>query len=116
VTYAPQLRKDDGKIEWERPAIELDRQIRAFTPWPGVYTTLEGDRFKILQAAPMPDWRGDAPPGTIVALEDGCAVATGKGALRLELVQLAGKRPMDIEAFLCGRRECVGVCLGITEE
>jgi methionyl-tRNA formyltransferase len=116
VTYAPRLRKEDGEIEWQKPAIELDRRIRAFTPWPGVYTTLQGDRFKILQATPMPDWRGDAPPGTIVALEDGCAVATGKGALRLERVQLAGKRPMEIEAFLCGQRQCVGVCLGTIEE
>ena len=116
VTYAPRLRKEDGQIEWEKPAVALDRQIRAFTPWPGVYTTLLGDRFRILQATPMPDWRGDAPPGTIVALADGCAVATGTGALRLERVQLAGKRPMNIEAFLCGQRECVGVCLGVTEE
>jgi methionyl-tRNA formyltransferase len=116
MTYAPRLRKEDGQIEWEKSAVELDRQIRAFTPWPGVYTTLQGDRFKILQAAPMPAWRGDAPPGTIVTLADGCGVATGEGALRLERVQLAGKRPMDIEAFLCGQRECVGVCLGVTEE
>jgi methionyl-tRNA formyltransferase len=116
MTYAPQLRKEDGQINWHKPAVELDRQVRAVTPWPGAFTTLRGKRFKILQAAPLPGWRGDAPPGTIVALADGCAVATGEGALRLEEVQLAGKRPMDIEAFLCGQRECVGTCLGVIEE
>jgi methionyl-tRNA formyltransferase len=116
VTYAPQLRKEDGRIDWHASAVELDRRVRAVTPWPGAFTRLKGKRLKILQAAPLPSWRGEAPPGTIVALADGCAVATGRGALRLEEVQLAGKRPMDIEAFLCGQRECVGVCLGAAEE
>jgi methionyl-tRNA formyltransferase len=116
VTYAKQLRKEDGRLDWQRPAVELDRRMRAVTPWPGAFTTLQGKRFKVLQATPLPNRRGGAPPGTIVALADGCAVATGQGALRLEKVQLAGKRPTDIEAFLCGRRECIGICLGTTEE
>jgi methionyl-tRNA formyltransferase len=96
--------------------VELDRQVRAFIPWPGASTTLQGKHFKVLQASPLLDWQGDAPPGTIVALADGCAVVTGQGALRLERVQLAGKRPMDIKTFLCGQRECVGTCLGVLEE
>ncbi len=116
VTHAPQLRKEDGRIDWHKSAVELAQQVRAFTPWPGAFTTLQEKHFKILKAMPLPGWRGDAPPGTIVTLANGCAVATGKGALRLEEVQLAGKRPMDIEAFLCGQRECVGTCLGVTEE
>lgn len=116
VTYAPQLRKEDGLIDWSRPAVELDRQVRAVTPWPGASTTLCGQRFKILRATPLPNWRGDGPPGTIVALDDGCVVVTGEGALRLLEVQLAGKRPMDISAFLCGQRDCVGSCLGPVEE
>ena len=112
VTYAQQLRKEDGLLDWSRPAVALNRQVRAFTPWPGAFTTLHGKQLKILKATPLPNWRGDGPPGTIVPLADGCAVATGEGALRLEEVQLAGKRPMDIQAFLCGQRECVGACLG----
>jgi methionyl-tRNA formyltransferase len=114
ATCAAQLRKEDGLLDWSHPAVELDRQARAFTPWPGAFTTLRGQRLKVLKATPLPDWQGDGPPGTIVALADGCAVTTGRGALRLEQVQLAGKRPMDIEAFLCGQRECIGVCLGTT--
>jgi len=116
VTYAKRLRKEDGLLDWSRPAAELDRRVRAFNPWPGAFTTLRGQRLKVLQTVPLLEWRGDAPPGTVIALADGAAVVTGKGALRLDGVQLAGKRPMDITAFLCGQRDCVGVCLGITEE
>ena len=117
VTYAERLRKEDGRIDWQRSAVEIDQQVRAVTPWPGAFTTLQGKHFKVLKATPLPSWKGDAPPGTIAALADGgCAVATGQGAVRLEEVQLAGKRPMDIEAFLCGQRECVGTCLGVIEE
>jgi methionyl-tRNA formyltransferase len=112
ATYAPQVCKENGSLDWSRPAAELDRQVRAFNPWPGAHTLLSGKRLKVLRAAPMPDWQGKAPPGTVIALKDGAAVATGEGVLRLEEVQLAGKRPMDIAAFLCGQRECVGVRLG----
>jgi len=115
VTYAKRLRKRDGRVDWSRPAVELDRQVRAFTPWPGAFTTLRGRRLKLLRTAPLPNWRGDAPPGTVVALDDGVAVATGEGALCLEKVQLAGRRRMDIVAFLCGQRDCIGSCLGIEE-
>jgi len=116
VTYARQLRKQDGLLDWSRPAVELDRQVRAFTPWPDAFTTWRRRRLKVLRAAPLPDWRGNAPPGTVVALADGAAVATGEGALRLEEVQLAGKRRMDISAFLCGQSNCLGSRLGVPEE
>ncbi len=116
VTYAGQLRKEDGRLDWSRPAVELDRRVRAFTPWPGAFTTWRGRRFKVLRAVPLPAWRGDVPPGMVVALADGVVVATGEGALRLEEVQLAGKRPMDIEAFLRGQIGFVGGRLGVAEE
>ncbi len=114
VTYAGQLSKDDGLIDWSRPAVELDRRIRAFHPWPGAFTTLRGERLKLVRAVPLPGWRGDAPPGTVFALngETVVAVATGEGALRLDEVQLAGRRSMDITSFLCGQRDCIGSCLG----
>jgi len=116
ATYAKQLRKEDGRLDWSRPAVELDWQIRAFTPWPGTFTMWHGRRLKVLQAAPLPGWRGDAPLGTIVDLADGAAVATSEGALCLKEVQLAGKRAMDISAFLCGQRDFVGGRLGTGEE
>jgi methionyl-tRNA formyltransferase len=116
VTYAGQLRKQDGQLDWAIPAVELDRRVRAFHPWPGAFTTWGGRRLKVLRAAPLPGWRGDAPPGTVFALADGTAVATGEGALRLEEVQLAGQRRMAISTFLCGQRECVGGRLGVAQE
>jgi methionyl-tRNA formyltransferase len=116
MTYAGQLRKQDGLLDWSTPAVELDRRVRAFNPWPGAFTTWRGRRLKVLRAAPLPGWRGDAPPGTVFALADGVAVATGAGALRLEEVQLAGKRRMAISTFLCGQRGCVGSQLGAAEE
>jgi methionyl-tRNA formyltransferase len=116
VTHAGQLRKQDGLIDWSLPALALDRRVRAFTPWPGAFTTLRGQRLRILETTPLPDLRDDAPPGTVIALDDGAAVVTGNGALQLKRVQMAGKQPLDIAAFLCGRRDCVGVCLGSVEE
>ena len=116
VTYTGVLRKEDGRLDWSRPAVELARQVRAYNPWPGAFTTLRGQHLKILRATPLPDWRGEERPGTMLLLDNGAtvAVATGEGALRLEEVQLAGRRPMDIAAFLCGQRECLGICLGET--
>jgi methionyl-tRNA formyltransferase len=116
ATYAGRLRKQDGQLDWSRPATELDRQVRAFHPWPGAFTTWQGKQLKIVQAVPLPDWQGEGPPGTVVALDDGVAVATGEGALRLEEVQLAGKRVMDIAAFLCGQRDCIGNLFGAAEK
>ncbi|HDQ70474.1 MAG TPA: methionyl-tRNA formyltransferase [Chloroflexi bacterium] len=113
ATFADRIQKSEGEIDWSRPAVELARKIRAYTPWPGAYTTLHGKRFKILRATPLPKWRGEGPPGTVCALGDGTVVVvTGQGALHLEEVQLAGKRRMDIEDFLCGQRDCIGSCLG----
>ena len=108
ATYAGQLRKEDGRLDWSCPAVELDRRVRAFSPWPGAFTMWRGRRLKVLRAVPLPAWRGGVSPGTVVALAGGVVVATGEGALRLEEVQLAGKRPMDIGAFLRGQRDFVG--------
>jgi len=112
VTFADRLEKDEGEIDWSRSAVEIDRKIRAFTPWPGTFTFWDGRRLKVLEASPLPDWRGDAEPGTVVELDDGAGVATGEGALRLEGIQLAGKRAMAVEVFLRGARDFVGSRLG----
>jgi methionyl-tRNA formyltransferase len=112
VTFADRLEKDEGEIDWTRTAVEIDRKIRAFTPWPGTYTFWDGRRLKVLEASPLPDWRGDAEPGIVVELDDGAGVATGEGALRLEKIQLAGKRAMAVEVFLRGARDFVGSRLG----
>ena len=112
VTFAHRLEKDEGELDWSRAAVEIDRKIRAFTPWPGTYTFWDGRRLKVLEASPLPAWDGGASPGAVVELDDGAGVATGEGALRLEEIQLAGKRAMTVEVFLRGARDFVGSRLG----
>jgi methionyl-tRNA formyltransferase len=113
VTYADRLAKDDGRIDWEQPAEQIERMLRAYTPWPGVYTTYQARRLRLLRAGVLPGWTGDDPPGTVLTLHTGeIVVVTGEGALVLQDLQLAGKRAMPVEVFCCGQRAFVGSALG----
>ncbi len=106
ATYARLIKKEDGAIDWRRPAVEIDRQIRAMTPWPGAYSRWQGKRLKILEAAPADDGALAAgQPGQVVETEDGAAVVTGQGAIHLACVQLAGRKATPIQEFLRGRPE-----------
>lgn len=100
-TYAKMLRKEEGRIDWSNPASYIDRQIRAFNPWPG--TWCEGEksrRLKILEAVPMP-FKSDAPPGTI--LDDDAVVACGDGStIKLEAIQPESKSAMTASAAISG--------------
>lgn len=111
VTYCRPLKKADGRLDWTRPAVELERRVRAVTPWPGAFTFWQGQMVKVLRAAPLPDWSGPELPGTVVPLGEGAAVVAGQGALQLLEVQMAGKNPLPIEAFLRGRRNFIGAVL-----
>ena len=111
ATYAPMIAKSDGAIDWARAAVEIDRIIRAFTPWPGAYTTYRGKALKILKAHPLPSERGGKAPGTVVASDGEIAVVTGDGLLILQRVQLAGKKALDANAFARGQRGWVGSVL-----
>ncbi len=112
ATYCRPIAKAEGRLDWQRPAEELARRVRAFTPWPTAFTTWRGKSLKVLRAAPLPGWRGEGQPGRVIALEDGVGVVTGEGALRLLIVQLAGKRAITTEDFARGQREFVGSVLG----
>jgi methionyl-tRNA formyltransferase len=105
ATYAPPLDKSQGVIDWRQSAAQIDRQIRAFTPWPGSYCACKGRRLKILKAYPLPDWRGKGEPGDVVAIDGAIAVVTGQGALVLEEVQLAGRKAMSVQQFARGRQD-----------
>ena len=103
-TYAPLIKKQDGAIDWRRPAGEIDRQIRAMTPWPGAFSSWQGKRLKILSADLAPDIsRPGGQPGQVVETAEGAAVLTGEGALHLRQLQLAGKRATPITEFLRGQ-------------
>ena len=105
VTFAPMLRKEDGMIDWARPAREIERRVRAFTPWPSAFSYWEGKRVKVHRARPV---EADAAPetetpGTVLrAGADGIRVATGAGTLLLTELQLEGRKRMPAEAFLRG--------------
>src|SRR5579885_3230517 len=112
ITFAPRLTPEQGRLDWSRPAAELDRVVRAFAPVPGAFTTLGNRRLKVHRA--RPETRSHAaPPGTVVHAEaDGIVVATGAGALRLLEVQLEGRRRLAAKEFLAGHPLAVGTCLG----
>ena len=107
ATYAPKLTRDAGHIDWTRSSVAIDRQVRAFDPWPGTFTTLRGAVLKVL-AVDLAD--GSGPPGTL--LDDRLTVACGTGALRLTRVQLAGRPAMAADAFLRGHPVPPGTMLG----
>ncbi len=106
--YAPMLTREDGRVDWHKSAIEIDRQIRALNPWPGVWAmTAEGLRIKILAAVPG---TGAGVAGTL--LDKSGAVACGAGsALVLKTVQPDNGKPMDVAAAINGGYLKVGMTL-----
>ena len=100
ATYAPLLRKEDGRLDFSRPAVELERQVRAYDPWPGSFLEWDGRRLALLRASVS-----DAPGADIGAVtRRGLfpAIGTVRGLLVLDLVQPAGRRPVAGDAFLRG--------------
>jgi len=112
ATYCRQLEKKDGLLDWRRSAAYLDRQVRACDPWPGAYTTWQGQRLKVLCARPEPDWQGEGRWGQVRKRGEGIGVITGMGLLELLEVQLAGKKPMLAGQFVRGQRDLMGGVLG----
>jgi methionyl-tRNA formyltransferase len=103
ATYAHKLNKDEARMDWTRPASELERRIRAFNPWPVCHTTLQGAPVKVL-AASLAEQSGT--PGEILAAgADGIVVGCGEQCLRLTRLQLAGGKPLAVGDLLNSRRE-----------
>ncbi|MTW19997.1 methionyl-tRNA formyltransferase [Allochromatium palmeri] len=106
ATYAHKLSKDEATIDWSAPAAAIERQVRAFDPWPVAQTTLEGATLRIwsAEAEPVSAETGAITPGTVVQADrTGLRVATGTGQLRLTRVQPAGKKPMSAADYLNAR-------------
>lgn len=104
ATYAPLLRKGDGRIDWRTSAKAIEAFVRGMTPWPGAFTHHEGRRLKIFAARPEPE-APCAPPGTVVEISEAAIrVATGEGTLAvLELQAASGKR-QPVASFVRGYR------------
>lgn len=113
--YAPRLERRDGQIDWTRSAMEIERQVRAFIPWPGSYTLLDGQTYRI-GAVSLPEetdaaaLMAESPtPGTV--LDDRLTIACGTGCLRIEYIQKPGRAMMERDAFLRGTKLTRGMRL-----
>jgi methionyl-tRNA formyltransferase len=100
ATYAPKLKREDGKIDWSESADVIERKIRAFNPWPGAFMTIDGRNLKIFSAS-IADLSDE--PGKILRSDKELVVAAGTNAVSLGEVQLEGKRRMSVAEFLRGR-------------
>ncbi|MCA0850166.1 methionyl-tRNA formyltransferase [Salipiger thiooxidans] len=107
VTYAQKIDKAEAAVDWSRPATEISRQIRGLAPFPGAWTTLGGERIKLLGARVV---AGQGAPGT--ALDDGFTIACGEGAVQVTRAQRAGKGAQETETFLRGMAIPRGTVLG----
>ena len=114
ATYSPKIDKADAQIDWRKPAIEIERMVRAYTPWPGTQTIWNGQVIKILKAGIRDQGSGiRGEVGEVVKLSDGSiAVVTGEGVLVLKEIQLAGRKAMKVEDFVRGQPKFIGVVLG----
>jgi methionyl-tRNA formyltransferase len=111
-TYAAKIARGEEQIDWALPAVQLDRHVRAFAPWPGAWFEHDGARIKVL-AADVVDGNvlsGKGTPGEV--LDDQLTIACGDGALRLVTVQRAGKAALAADDFLRGRPVAAGTVFG----
>lgn len=109
VTYAAKIRKEEAAIDWSRSAVDIDRQIRAFDPWPVAETRWNGQQLRVWQAMPV-DSSAPSDPGKVLATgAAGIDVGTGNGVLRLTRVQSAGRKAMSAAEFLKAHRLDGGV-------
>ena len=107
ATVTRPFRRDDGRLDPDRPAIELERQVRAYVPWPGTFLETPAGRLALHEASVAASARGDEPGG-LVRHGDGLALSTSDGRLVLDRVQLAGRRAVSGPEFLRGQPRLLG--------
>lgn len=104
ANYAHKLLKHESWLDWTLPAETLERRIRAFNPFPVAAASMKGDRIRVLEAQQLTDTSRDMAPGTLLAVTpDGLDVACGEQALRLNRIQLPGKKAMTVRDILNGQ-------------
>ena len=112
ASYAAKISKEEARLDWRQDAATLLRQIRAYNPFPGAFTTLHGETLKVWHADTAAQLSG--PAGEILQVDaSGVVVGCDQGAIRLVEVQAAGSKRMPVEAFIAGRSLQVGERLGV---
>ena len=105
ATYAPALKKEDGRMNWHQPAEQLDAFVRGMTPWPGAFCFWNGRRLGILKVRAVPDAHSDAPPGIVLpAFADELRIAAGKGVVSIIEIQSPSGKRLAIKDFLHGHK------------
>ena len=108
ASYITTIKKEDGRIDWLKPAEAIERQSRAFNPWPGTFTNLNGKIIKIIKAKAIENNDKNLISGQIFLEENGLAVKCGQNALLILELQLEGKKATDFKSFLAGHKEIIG--------
>jgi len=108
-TIVRMIRKEAGRIDWSLPAVQIERMTRAYQPWPTAYTEWRGEPLRILRTHVAEG--GDGETGEVIKRDGQIGVVTGDGVLMLDVVQPAGKRPMEAKAFVNGANGFVGAVL-----
>ncbi len=109
ASYAPQIKKEEGRIDWAQSALVIERLARAFNPWPGAFTNWQGRQLKIHAGRYGP---GRARPGQVIVQGGRIAIGAGAGLVYPIELQLAGKKRMSIDDFANGHSDFVGALLG----
>ena len=103
ATYAAKIEKAEALLDWRQSAVQLERQVRAFDPFPGAVARWQGSPVKVWRAEAMPAADAGGEPGSVLAVDrDGVVVATGAGTLRLTELQKAGGKRLPVASFLAG--------------
>jgi len=110
ATYAPKLKKEDGLINWNEPAVNIHNKVRGLLPWPGAYTHFNGKTLKILKTEVLEAAGSLGVSGEVVDIikHKGIVIKTGGGNLLIQYVQIEAKKPIDTDALLCGHKIPIG--------
>ncbi len=101
ASFSKKITKKDGEIDWKADSLSVERKIRALNPWPGTFTHWEGKQLKIISGEAIAE-KTTLKPGTFFVKDNAGYVSTGNGLLKINIVQLEGKKPLEMSQFLLG--------------
>jgi len=108
ATYCPKITREDGLVDWRRPAGELVRRDRAFAPWPGLFTFRRKTRLKLASLTLVAGGPSGLPPGTVISISPSLVVACGEGAVAVAALQAEGRKRLSAADFVRGERVAPG--------